>query len=700
MSGLDRLFSPRSIAVIGVSEDALRPGSQTVHALLRGGYRGAIFPVNPRYQRYEGLRCYPSLAAIDADIDLAVIGIPAAGVITVVSEAAARKVPYAVVLSGGFRESGATGAARQEQMVAVAAAAGMRLVGPNCLGLANVHDGVYAAFGSITRPPRLQPGPVSLVTQSGGFGYSIALACADAGVGFRHVIATGNEADLDTADFLDALIHDAETRVIIAYIEGLADGRALLDLGRRALAAGKPLLVWKGGITDAGARAAATHTANLTGSYDFYRAAFKQGGIIELRELHEAADLTSALLTDRLPAGRRIAVMGGSGGSAIVLADAAEREGLALAGFTPATQSRLAQVVPDIGSVGNPVDFTAGYIAGHGGGKFRAAVAAVVEDPGVDAVCLNFATMENAPARTGAEVLGELMRETALPCYVFLSTPREVAPDAVAALRAAGIPTMPSPVRVAKTVSALAAYREARQRAFAVAGGGTGRPAGDVVIAPISGRLSEAASKAVLARIGVAVTRDVLVASGGEVPLDRLRFPLAVKIASADIAHKTDIGGVRLNVGGRDELEGAVEAVFAAARRHAPQAQIEGVIVSEMVSGGWELLAGTVNDAVFGPVVVLGAGGIHAEVLGDRTCRIAPFDAPTALAMVDELRCAALLRGSRGMPAVDIGAVAEILVRLAEFAWQNRETIAEIDINPLIVTPAGAVAADALIVGR
>src|SRR5262245_17470853 len=270
MGKFDRLFNPRAIAVVGVSEDPVRPGSNVVRALLDHGYRGGIFPVNSRYPSHQGLRCYPAIAAIDAGIDLAVIAIPAAGVNAVISDCVAKGVPYAVVLSGGFRESGAAGAARQDEMLALAASSGLRVVGPNCLGLVNVHENVYAAFGSMTRPPRLTPGPGSLVTQSGGFGYSVAIACAESGLGFRLVVATGNEADLDTPELAQALVDDPETRLIIAYIEGLRDGRALLDLGARALAAGKPLLVWKAGITRAGARAAATHTANLTGSYDYY----------------------------------------------------------------------------------------------------------------------------------------------------------------------------------------------------------------------------------------------------------------------------------------------------------------------------------------------------------------------------------------------------------------------------------------------
>ena len=286
MSKFKHLFEPRSIAVVGVSDDAGRPGSQAVRALLKYGYRGKILPVNPKYREFEGLRCYGSIAEIGDDIDLVVIGVPAQGVLAVLEMCAVKRVPFAVILSGGFRESGPEGIEREQRMLAIARLSGMRIIGPNCLGFANVHSNVYAAFGSITREPKLAPGSVSLVTQSGGFGYSIALACAEAGIGFRHVIATGNESNVDTVELVDALLDDEGTRCIVAYIEGARDGRALLDIGRRALAAGKPLLLWKAGVTEQGARAAASHTASMTGSYDFYRALFKQTGIVEIKEIH------------------------------------------------------------------------------------------------------------------------------------------------------------------------------------------------------------------------------------------------------------------------------------------------------------------------------------------------------------------------------------------------------------------------------
>jgi acetate---CoA ligase (ADP-forming) len=701
MKRFERLFAPRAIAVVGVSEDAVRPGSPTVHTLLRYGYDGRVYPVNPRYAEFAGLRCYPSIAAIDGDIDVAVLGVPSRSVLPVIEECAAKRVGYAVVLSGGFRESGPEGAALQERMVATARATGMRIVGPNCLGLANVQNNVYAAFGSITRTPKLANGPVSLVTQSGGFGYSVALACAAEAIGFRNVIATGNEADIDTIELIAGLLEDEHTGIILAYIEGLPDGRRVLEAGRRALAVGKPILVWKGGVTEQGARAAASHTANMTGRYDLYKALFKQTGIVEITEIHEAVDYIKGFQSRKFPAGQRVAVMGGSGGSAIVFADAAESSGLSLSSFTERTKKQLSEVVPAIGSVENPVDFTAGYIQGGNADKFEIAVRSVLEDPGIDGVCVNFATIGGASCLAGAEVLSGLAARTHKPLVVFLSVPPEETGGALPVFREARIPVLPSPGRAARVLAMLAGYARTRNSATRTAPAGEPIRMPDVLARDRRGRaLSEVESKTLLARAGIAVTNERVVRSAEEARLDGLAVPLVVKIASPDIAHKTEIGGIKLGIRTQAELRAAVSEVLENARARAPAAQIEGVLVGEMVTEGFELIAGALNDAVFGPVVIVGAGGIYAEALRDTTCRIAPFDEQTGHEMLNELRCSTILRGARGKPPLDIDALARALGALSRLAWDNRETIAEIDINPLFARREGATAADALIVLR
>ncbi len=705
MNKFKHLFEPRSIAVVGVSLDAARPGSQAVHALLKNSYEGKIYPVNPKYAEFEGMKCFASIEAIDEPIDLVVIGVPAQGVLPALEMCADQKVPYVVVLSGGFRESGAEGIERENRMLAIARGAGIRIIGPNCLGFANIHSNVYAAFGSITRAPKLKPGNVSLVTQSGGFGYSIALACADAGIGFRHVIATGNETDVDTVELIDALIDDEETSCIVAYIEGARDGRALLDAGRRALAAGKPILLWKGGVTEQGARAAETHTASLTGVYDFYLALFKQTGIIEIQELHEAVDFLKALAPGKYPADRGTAVMGVSGGSAIVFADAGDRVGIRMCELAEDTQVRLAKVVPNIGAVHNPIDLTAGYFSAANAEKLAEAMHAVLDDAGVHAVCVNLATTGKAGSLAAAEVLGRIASATHKPIVVFSSAPASEIGDALSHFAQVGIPVLPSPSRAARAIAMLATYAEARVRiatqdrppihteAVAVAAELT-------QIAATNSSLSETQSKAILARSGVSVSKDIVVQGVDGSVFDRMTAPLVVKIVSRDIPHKTEIGGVKVGIHTQQELESAIAEVLANARRHAPHAKIDGVLVSEMVRGGFELIVGVVNDEVFGPVVVVGAGGIYTEILDDTSCRIAPFGEDVAREMLDELKCRRILDGVRGGPALDVGAVVKSLAAISAFAWIHRDAVQEVDINPIFVMPKGAIAVDALIIPR
>lgn len=700
MKKFQYLLEPRSIAVVGVSDDMARPGSQAVNALLANGYAGQVFPVNPKYENFGALKCYSSVVDIPHDVDLVVIGVPAKGVLAVLEQCAEKRVPYVVILSGGFRESGAEGIEREQKMLEITRKAGIRVVGPNCLGFANIHSSVYAAFGSITRAPKLKKGAVSLVTQSGGFGYSIALACADAGVGFRHVIATGNESDIDTIQLIDALIDDDETRCIVAYIEGTSNGRALLEVGRRALAVGKPVLLWKGGVTEQGAKAAESHTASLTGTYDFYRAMFKQTGIIEIQELHEAVDFVKALASGKYPAGRGVAVMGVSGGSAIVFADAGERAALQMCDLVEETQQRLAQVVPSIGAIHNPIDLTAGYFSAANKERMEVALRAVLDDPGAHAVCVNLATTGKSGSLAAAEVMAQIAKTAAKPLVVFSSSPSSEIGEALQLFADAAVPVLPSPSRAARAIAMLATYAEARAELIAAAGQTLASKEPDAQLHALArkGTLSETDSKAILARAGVTVTKDILVSDADASVFDQLNAPLVVKIVSADIPHKTEIGGVRVGIASRVALASAMAEVLDNARARAPAAVIQGVLVSEMIRGGFELIAGVVNDPVFGPMVIVGAGGIYTEILRDSTCRIAPFDERTARQMVDELKCRPMLDGARGGEPLDVAAVAQTLAALSVFAWDNRDVVREIDINPLFVLPQGAIAADGLIV--
>ncbi|MGH8636581.1 MAG: acetate--CoA ligase family protein, partial [Burkholderiales bacterium] len=657
MTPFERLFDPRGIAVIGASADPTRAGGQTVDALARNGFQGAVYPVNPRYREIGAWRCYAAPEEIEGAADIAVIALPAPQVPGMVERCARLGFAYGVVLGGGFRETGAEGESRERAMVQAARAYGMRLIGPNCLGVVSTANKVYAAFGSLVREPKLTPGPVSAVLQSGGFGNSLVIRCALAGVGFRNVVMSGNEADITTPELIDAYVDDPHTRIILAYLEGIGDGRAFMAAARRALAAGKPVIAWKAGNTRQGTRAAASHTANLTGSYDVFQAAFRQCGVIEVHDVDEAADFALCLLSGRRACGRNVAVMGGSGGSAVVFCDTADEVGLTLAEPSAETMAVLRENLPNVASLVNPIDYAAGYPRPGDEPRLARALDAVLADPNIDQLGLLYATVLGDTLKLGAGVLAEAAAKSDKPVLAFSVMPRELAGTGHDILKYAGIAVLPSPARVARAMGMLADYSEAlasrehTDEMLTI----PDLPTHDLPAGAVT--LDEHESKSLMALFGIVGTRDVLLEPDRlTAPVVGLRFPLAVKVVSRDIAHKTDIDAVRLDVRDPAELAQAASAVLANAREARPEARISGVLAAEMVDDGMEAIVGVVNDAAFGPVVALGLGGVFAESLRDVTFRVAPFGLDTARRMIDELRSASIFEGVRGKPARDVEA--------------------------------------------
>jgi len=718
------LFSPRGIAIVGASDDPNRPGGQCLQALLRAGYTGGIYPVNPRLSQAQGQKCIAAVADIDGTVDVAVIALGAETVNQVIEECGRRGIAYAVVLGAGFREAGAKGAILQDEMVATARRVGVRIIGPNCLGFANIHEGVFAAFGSLTREPFLSPGPVSIVTQSGGFGSSLAYACHMEGIGFRILVSSGNEADLNAPGLIDALLDDDKTEMILAYLEGVEDGRALMALGERALQTGKPVLVWKAGKTRQGARAAATHTAKMTSSYDAWRAALRQSGLIEVRSVEEAVTFIKLLQGKKLPLGRNVAVVTMSGGAAVVYADAADECNLTLPALGADTKALLHDTFPTASSLLNPIDLQASSFNHRSKEAITRAMKAVIDDPHTDQLCGMFAALSGESLSVATAAFIEVNRTSSKPMAVCTTFPRDLVRVALEDLKAAGIPVLKIPASVARAQAMLADFGEGRRRlerkleADSLATGATVATVATVedavnelagptqVFEPlpaqmlVAGAFDEIQSKRIVSAC-LPVTQDLMFAVDGPVPEDlQITYPVVVKIVSPDIAHKSDIGGVIVNVKNRADLVAACTQVTQNARTRCPAARLTGVLIAEMIPNGIETLVGVTNDAVFGPVVAFGLGGVLTEVLGDISYRIAPFDADEARAMVGELRASRIFSGVRGSPAADVDALVAALVNISQFAWQQKETIAEIDINPLLVRPKGqgVIAVDALVV--
>ncbi len=690
-----RLIEPRGVAVIGASDDPRKIGGQPMRFLTEFGYGGAVYPVNPRHSTIRGLRCYASAADLPQPCDVAVVAVPAAAVPQSIRDLGRAGVPHAIVLSAGFRELGERGMALQRELDDALRDTGIRIIGPNCQGVMNLRARAYLGFGHAFSNPSLQPGPVSMVTQSGGFGYSVVSAAQREGIGFSYVFSTGNEANISSLEMMAALIERPEVEVLVTYMEGLSDGRALLALGERALQLGKPILVWKVGNTAAGQRAVASHTANLTAGAELYRAAFERGGFVQIRDIDDLIDTLHAFLGGRLPKGNGVTILTTSGGAGVLMADRCEEAGLSLPLPSPASVEAIRAVAPDFAALGNPLDVTAHFSPAWK--EYNQIIRTLLADPTVDLLMPRSIGGANADAWS-AELV-EILKETDKPVIVSQNEPPERIQSTIDRLRAAHVPLISTPARCAAAAGALSSFA-ARLRAHASRPPPAPRevPRVELDLPAEGGSLGEHRSKSIVAAYGIPVTREVLLSPAELGRLSSLPFagPWAVKIESPDIPHKTEAGCVRLGIAGLLELKSAAREVEDNARRYVPHARIDGILVTEMARGT-EVIVGAVVDPVFGPVVMFGLGGVAAELLRDVTHEFAPFDRATARAMIGRIRTAPLLTGYRGRPALDLDALADVLSRVSWLVADHAGRIAEIDLNPLFLGERGIVAADALV---
>jgi acyl-CoA synthetase (NDP forming) len=699
VKNFDRLFNPRSVAVVGASQDLASISGQPIAHLKAKGYAGRVFPINPRYEDVAGYRCYPDLASLPETPDVAVVAVAASRVPDTMRQMAERGVPFAVILSSGFAEAGEQGRQAQRELADLARSAGIHAIGPNCQGYMNISDGIHVGFGA---PYGLtyRRGAVSLTSQSGAFGNSILMLADAEGIGFRRYVATGNESVTTSLDFFDYLLEDPGTKVVGAYVEGFQDAHRLLPIGRRALRAGKPLLIWKVGNSAAGARAASSHTANLGGEATLYRAAFRQTGITEVNDVGDLADCAKALLPGRLPKGPRIVIVTMSGGAGIAMADRCTEAGLDIPELAPGTAAALRKVLPGYASVANPLDVTGTLL--NDPGMLKATLDLVARDAGIDMLGIALAAASGKLASELAREIVRVSEELHLPVLVAWNADEGSTGEAYRILDDAGIPRYQSPVRCARGAAALWQYARARMRLAVIdteAPLVVSRPALLAGLAARRGDLAEHEAKRLLAEYGIPVTRERLASDANAVAraAAEIGFPLALKVQSQDIPHKTEAGGVRIGVPDEEAARKGFDAIIERARAYAPHARIDGVLVQEMVSDGVEMILGVKNDPAFGPAVMVGMGGIFAEVMRDVSFRIAPITLSEAHEMLRELRAFPILEGARGRPKADVDALLETLVRLSALALDTKDEIAELDINPLFVLPAGVKAGDALI---
>ncbi|QBQ99315.1 acetate--CoA ligase family protein [Paraburkholderia pallida] len=709
---LTPLLRPASIAVVGASNDAAKVGGMPLRLLREQGYTGRVYAVNARGGDVQGMRALPSLDALPEPVDLAIVAVPAAAAPHVVAQMVRTRTRAAVLFTAGFAETGEAGGAAQREIARMASAAGMALLGPNCLGLMNLRERVYATFSPVALAGAPPLGDVALVSQSGAFGaYAFALA-REAQLGLSHWITTGNEAGVQVADAVEWLAHDPLTSVILVYLEGCADGAKLRRALAAARAAGKPVVVAKVGTTATGARAAQSHTASLAGEDAVYQAVFDEYGVHRADTLEGFFRLGNTLSKGRRPRSRQTAIVTVSGGVGIMMADRAEALGLALPPLPEACAARLRESVA-FASTANPIDVTGQVVAQTGVltdtlvdamtcGAYGSVVAFVA---GAAHVPSAWAAIEQAVERAMAHRKhGEhgAPSEAAqlVLCGLVDDTQRSW-------LEARGVLALREPVYAMDAVAALLRAGEQADVARGEAADARGldeatEPASSMLPSSVpahAASLDEAEAMAMLAAAGVPVAPHCVAGSVAEAQAaaQRLGCPVALKLRSRHVLHKSDMGGVRLNLRDTAALARAFDAIATSAAQAGIPGGFEGVVVARMLDGWGEIIVGVRRDPVFGPVAMTGLGGTGVELGRKMAFGLAPLSHERALAMLETSGVAALLRGHRGHPALSLDAAAAVLAAVSRLGAALGETLDTLEINPFIVTRDGLVAADAVV---
>ena len=686
------LFRPRSIAILGASDNPERIGGRPVRLLKDFGYGGKIYPVNPNHETVQGLPAYASVGDIKGKVDQAIMAVPARLAVEVAEACAEKGVKSIVAFTSGFAEMSAEGIAMQARLSDIARQSGMRIMGPNCLGVFSLRDKSWSTFSSSVERGDPKVGPIGIVSQSGAFGGHFFALARERGCGFSYWATTGNECDVEFADCVRFYAEDDATKVILGYMEGCRDPEKLYDALAFAHAKHKPVVIMKVGNSAIGAHAAASHTAALAGSDDVYEAVFKHYNVHRARTARELVDIGYACSFGQYPKGKRLGIVTVSGGAGVLMADAAADAGLDVAPMPAKTQAQLKQLVPFAGTR-NPVDVTAMFI--NDWTLLTKNFDAMLSEGNYDSIASFFTSFAFSDSLT------DNMLDAIKPI-------RKKFPDRPMALsifgdsknlrkiEAEGILVFEDPAETIHALAVLARLRAGFERKL------TPPPPIPANTPRMPRRaLNEYQAKRLLARAGVPSGRESLATSPADAAkkAERIGFPVVMKIVSPDILHKTEIGGVKLNLASKSAVRKAYAEIIANAQNSEPGARIDGVLVAKLIGGGVETILGTFRDPTFGPVVMFGLGGIFAEALKDVTFRVAPFGVREAARMIRDIQGYSILEGARGAPPADTAALAKALSQLSIFAIANADRSESIDVNPFLVLEKGkgAVALDAFL---
>jgi acyl-CoA synthetase (NDP forming) len=687
---LDQLTAPQRVAIVGASDNPTRIGGRPISYMLNHGYTGQIFPVNPKNETIQGLPAYAQISEIPEEIDFALIAVKSTMVAEQVRAAAQKGARTALIFSSGFAEMDASGRALQEELVEIGNNTGIRILGPNCLGLFNAQSCFFPTFTATIDRAKPEVGGVGIASQSGAYGSHIYMACHSRGLGINHWVTTGNEADIEVAEVIKLMATDESVHTILAYVESVKDGELMIDALETARANRKPVIVTKVGQSEIGAAAAASHTASLAGEDKIYDSIFRQYGAFRVSSTEEMTDLAVAAKPRIYPAGKKVGLVTISGGAGILMADAADALGLDVAPMPKESQDELKEIVPFASPV-NPVDVTAQFF--NDLSLVPRFTRAMLDKGGYDALVGFWTSIAGSPI-LGEPLLAYLTQSMAsyedrLFLHVMLAEE-----DMHRKYQDNGFPTFSDPTRALVALNGMMFFGQS----FA----NSTQEDTPVMPAPtrLEANMNEQQTKAVLASFGLPVVEDKLCLSEADV---RNGFaaagrPVAMKILSPDILHKTDIGGVMLNLKTEDEAFFAYQEILDNAAAHAPGAKIDGVMLSPMIGDGVDLILGAQTDPIFGAMVMVGIGGIHAELLKDVTFMRAPISPSAAQRMLERLQLYPLLMGVRGARGCDIAAVAKTISDFSAFIAAHSDQLSSFEINPLRALPDSCVALDALAV--
>lgn len=681
---LQALLSPRSIAIVGASDDDTRIGGRPIRHLKRGGFAGPIYPINPKREEVQGLKAWPSIDTVPGPVDCAILALPASAIVNAAQDCIRCGVRALVIFSAGFAEAGDDGKRWQRELTALAREHGVRIVGPNCLGVFNVVARSYLTFTDLFEACVPASGHVAIVSQSGGFASNLLKQAQRRHLPVGHWITTGNECDIEIGEALRAVANEPAVKVLMVYVEGLRAGDAFIEGLAIARERRIPVIALKVGRTEAGAVAAASHTAALAGADPVYDAVFREFGVYRADNAQQMLDVAYAAYRSPLPDSNRLAAVTASGGVGALIADQAAAVGLELTPVPEAAQRRILELAP-YASTSSPVDITGQFM--NDVSLLGNALDALLDTGAYSAVLVFMGMIADIPnmAQPLIASLRDVQRRHPRQTIVLSII---AGPDIVAAYEEAGFLVYDDPAHAVLALGALAAisanFRREDHASIALEGM-PALPAGNEAF-------NEVEAKALLARAGVPMPRETIAvdAEGAASAASELGFPVSLKVVSRDLAHKSDVGGVALNLLDADAVRVALETMWEQIARQAPQARIAGFLVTPMVSGVAECIVGVRCDPLFGPIVMFGLGGVWVELMKDVTLRRAPVSVREAHAMIREIRGFALLDGYRGKPRADLDALAQTIAAVSRFAAVNAQQIESLELNPVLALPAGA----------